>query len=149
MNPFLLVWIALLAGVFWFMILRPRREAARRAAELSSSLDVGEEVITIGGLYGTIVSIDDRLVELEVSDGVTLRFARRAIAGKAPADEPEDEALDDDDEYEDDDLEDDGALGEAVEHGDEIEADVAPRETPVNEKPVREAAPQADESSGR
>ena len=34
MNPFLLVWIALLAGVFWFMILRPRREAARQRREV-------------------------------------------------------------------------------------------------------------------
>jgi preprotein translocase subunit YajC len=153
MNPFLLVWIALLAGVFWFMILRPRREAARRASELSSSLDVGEEVVTIGGLYGTIVSIDDRLVELAVADGVTLRFARRAIAGKAPSDEPEDEALEDDDleddEYEDDDLEDDGALGEDDELDDDVEHAPLPNDAPVKEQAVIEAAPKTDESTGR
>ena len=91
----------------------PRREAARRANELSSSLEVGDEVVTIGGLYGTIVSIDDREVELDVAEGVTLRFARRAIAGKAPADVDDEDGLEDDDEeYEDDDLEDDGELGE-------------------------------------
>jgi preprotein translocase subunit YajC len=139
MNPFLLVWIALLAGVFWFMILRPRREAARRAGELSRSLDVGEEVITIGGLYGTIVSIDDRLVELAVADGVTVRFARRAIAGKAPADDVLDE-----DEDEDDDLEDDGELGEDDELEDDFEDDEASPEEPVSEQ-----APKVDESPGR
>ena len=142
MNPFLFVWIALLVGVFWFMILRPRRDAARRASELSRSLDVGEEVITIGGLYGTIVSIDDREVELEVSDGVTLRFARRAIAGKAPVDEPDDDELDDD-ELEDDELdgdEDDDLVVDAELEDDDVE----PRETPVIE-PARNA----DESSGR
>jgi preprotein translocase subunit YajC len=143
MNPFLLVWIALLAGVFWFMILRPRRQAARRSMELSSSLDVGEEVITIGGLYGTIVSIDDRLVELDVADGVTLRFARRAIAGKAPTDEPEDEALEDD-EYEDDDLEDDGELGGHEEAADDFEHGDA-----SHEEPAVETAPNADEATGR
>jgi preprotein translocase subunit YajC len=132
MNPFLLVWIALLAGVFWFMILRPRREAARRASELSRSLDVGEEVITIGGLYGTIVSIDDRLVELAIADGVTVRFARRAIAGKAPTDE-----VLEDDEYEDDDLEDDGELGDDDELEDNFDEDDASK------------APKADESTGR
>jgi preprotein translocase subunit YajC len=142
MNPFLFVWIALLVGVFWFMILRPRREAARRSLEVSRSLDVGEEVITIGGLYGTIVSIDDREVELEVSDGVTLRFARRAIAGKAPVDEPDDDELDDD-ELEDDELdgdEDDDLVVDAELEDDDVE----PRETPVIE-PARNA----DESSGR
>ena len=132
MNPFLLVWIALLAGVFWFMILRPRREAARRSQELSRSLDVGEEVVTIGGLYGTIVSIDDREVELDVADGVVLRFARRAIAGRAPSDQPEDEELEDDGESEDDELEDN------FEHDDAS-----------HEEPVIETAPNADESSGR
>jgi preprotein translocase subunit YajC len=139
MNPFLLVWIALLAGVFWFMILRPRRDAARRASELSRSLDVGEEVITIGGLYGTIVSIDERLVELAVAEGVTVRFARRAIAGKAPSDE----TLDDDG-YEDDDLEDDGELGEHDELEDNFEHDETSQEEPVGE-----TAPKADESPGR
>jgi preprotein translocase subunit YajC len=157
MNPFLFVWIALLVGVFWFMILRPRREAARRTLEVSRSLDVGEEVITIGGLYGTIVSIDDREVELDVSDGVTLRFARRAIAGKAPVDEPADEELDEDeddedvvdaeledDDLEDDDLEDDGVLGQHEQPADTIEHDDASQK-----KPVGESAPNADESSGR
>jgi preprotein translocase subunit YajC len=142
MNPFLFVWIALLVGVFWFMILRPRREAARRSLEVSRSLDVGEEVITIGGLYGTIVSIDDREVELEVSDGVTLRFARRAIAGKAPVDEPEDDDLEDD-ELEDDELEN---------HGDDEDDDLvidAELEDDAPEEPVIEPARNADESSGR
>ena len=142
MNPILFVWLALLLGVVWFTFLRPRREAQRRASELSSSLEVGDEVITIGGLYGTIASIDEREIELDVSDGVTLRFARRAIAGKAPVDEPEDDELEDDDE--DDDLDDDGELGadedleDNFEHGDASQ-----------EEPVIDTAPNADESPGR
>ena len=93
MNPILFVWIALLAAVFWFMILRPQRNAKRRATELAQSLEAGDEVVTIGGLYGRVVTIDEREAELEVADGVTLRFARRAIAGKVPAEleEPEDD----------------------------------------------------------
>jgi preprotein translocase subunit YajC len=142
MNPFLFVWIALLVGVFWFMILRPRREAARRSLEVSRSLDVGEEVITIGGLYGTIVSIDDREVELEVSDGVTLRFARRAIAGKAPVDEPEDDDL------EDDELEDDELENHEDDEDDDLVID-AELEDDAPEEPVIEPARNADESSGR
>jgi preprotein translocase subunit YajC len=142
MNPFLFVWIALLVGVFWFMIMRPRREAARRSLEVSRSLDVGEEVITIGGLYGTIVSIDDREVELEVSDGVTLRFARRAIAGKAPVDEPEDDDL------EDDELEDDELENHEDDEDDDLVID-AELEDDAPEEPVIEPARNADESSGR
>ena len=86
-----ILWIPLILVVAWLMIIRPQRNARRRAAELSSSLDVGDEVVTIGGLYGQIVTIDDRNVELDVAEGVTLRFARRAIAGKAPVDAPSDD----------------------------------------------------------
>lgn len=134
MNPFLFVWIALLAAVFWFMILRPQRNAKRRAAELSQSLDAGDEVVTIGGLYGRVVSVDDREVELEAAEGVVLRFARRAIAGKVPAEleEAEDDDLEED-EFEDDDVEDE-------DDDDEIDAEVEDDDEP---------APKADESIGR
>ena len=145
MNPFLLLWFALLAAVFWFMILRPRRQAARRTVELSRSLDVGDEVVTIGGLYGQIVTIDDSTVELAVAEGVTLRFSRRAIAGRAPVDEPEDEELEDDDEeLEEDDLEDDAELGA----DDELEDDSEPGEA-SHAEPGSKRAPSADESSSR
>ncbi len=139
MNPILFVWLALLVGVVWFTFVRPRREAARRASALAGSLEVGEEVITIGGLYGTIASIDDRVVELDVADGVTLTFARRAIAGRAPSDE-----LEDDGELEEDDLEDDGELGDGDEIDDTFEHDDA-----SEQDRVPESAPKADESSGR
>ena len=53
---------------------------------LQSALTVGDEVCTTSGLFGTISSIDDSVVTLEVSPGVTVRFDRRAIGSKtAPA----------------------------------------------------------------
>lgn len=151
MNSSYILWIPLFLLVGYFLIIRPQRNARRRALEVSDALHEGEEVVTIGGLYGTIVSIDDREVELDVAEGVTLRFARRAIAGKAPVDEPEDDELDDDDEddelEDDDDLEDDGELGE----GDEPDEpdDNFPPDAASHEKPVIETARNADESSGR
>lgn len=122
MNPTYILWFVLLAGIFWVMIVRPQRNAKRRAAELSQSLQTGDEVVTIGGLYGRVVSIDDREVELEAAEGIVLRFARRAIAGRAPA-ELEETIEDDDDDVVDD-------------YDDEVEDD-------------DEAAPKADESIGR
>jgi preprotein translocase subunit YajC len=147
-----ILWIPLILLVAWLMIIRPQRNARRRAAELSSSLDVGDEVVTIGGLYGQIVTIDDRSVELDVAEGVTLRFARRAIAGKAPVDEPEDDDVEDDDDLEndDDDLEEDDDLEDDAELGvdDELEDNIEPGEA-SNEEPASEPAPSDDKSSGR
>jgi preprotein translocase subunit YajC len=135
MNPFLLVWIALLVGLFWMLILRPQRNARRRSAELAHALEVGDEVITVGGLYGHIVSMEGDEVELEVAEDVVVRVARRAVAGRAPNAivEVDDDEIDDD-EVQDAELEDD----DAYEDVDEPE-----------HAPVIEAAPNADESTGR
>jgi preprotein translocase subunit YajC len=124
------------------MILRPQRNAKRRATELAQSLEPGDDVVTIGGLYGRVVTIDDREAELEVADGVTLRFARRAIAGKVPAElqEPEDDELEG--ELEEDDLEDDD------ENDDEID-DEFDDEDETDDEPLSDSTPKADESIGR
>ncbi|MEO9174348.1 MAG: preprotein translocase subunit YajC, partial [Gaiellales bacterium] len=99
------------------------------------------EVVTVGGLYGFIVTIDDREVELDVAEGVTLRFTRRAIAGKAPV---YDDDTTGDDELEDDELDDDAELG--VDDG--TDGNFEDDET-SDQNPVIEGVPNADESSGR
>lgn len=135
-----ILWIPLIVLVGWFMIVRPQRNARRKALELETSLEVGDEVVTIGGLYGYIVTIDDTEVELDVADGVTLRFARRAIAHKAP---PQEDVVDDD-EVDDDEAPAEDEPPEDHEHDDNFEHD----ET-SDEVPVIDPAPRADGSSGR
>jgi preprotein translocase subunit YajC len=137
----IILWIPLIALVGWFLIVRPQRNARKKASELASSLEVGDEVVTVGGLFGYIVTIDDREVDLDVAEGVTLRFARRAIAGKAPV---YDDETTDDEELEDDELDDDGELGV----GDDAHGNFEDDET-SDQDPVIETAPNADESSGR
>ena len=88
MNSAILIWIALLVVGFYFLIVRPQRSQRARARDMQRSIDVGDRVVTIGGLYGEVLSIDDDEVQLEAAPGVTLRFARRAIAGKV-AEDPE------------------------------------------------------------
>ncbi|HEX8632359.1 MAG TPA: preprotein translocase subunit YajC [Catenuloplanes sp.] len=72
--------IALLFGVMYFMMIRPQQKRRREAQQMQASLGAGDEVITIGGLYGTVVSVDDDTVTLEVAPGVENRYARPAIA---------------------------------------------------------------------
>jgi preprotein translocase subunit YajC len=137
----IILWIPLIALVGWFLIVRPQRNARKKATELAGSLEVGDEVVTVGGLFGYIVTIDDREVDLDVAEGVTLRFARRAIAGKAPV---YDDETAEDDELEDDELDDDGELDD----GDDAHGNFEDDET-SDQDPVIETAPNADESSGR
>jgi preprotein translocase subunit YajC len=82
-NPAsLLLFLGLMAVVFYFLMIRPQQRRMRAQRELMKSLEVGDEVQTIGGMFGTIRSLDDDSVTVEVSPGVEIRFVRGAIARK-------------------------------------------------------------------
>jgi preprotein translocase subunit YajC len=66
-----------------FMVFSQRRRQ-RDTQALQAALAVGDEVCTTSGLFGTIRSIDDTVVTLEVTPGVSVRFDRRAIGTKVP-----------------------------------------------------------------
>lgn len=78
----IILYLVLLAAAFFFLVVRPQRRqlAARKA--LIASLEVGDEVISAGGIYGTIVAMDDTSVTLRVADGVDLRLAREAVSAR-------------------------------------------------------------------
>jgi preprotein translocase subunit YajC len=72
--------IVLLFGVMYFMMIRPQQRRRREAQQMQSSLTPGDEIVTIGGLHGTVVTIDDDTVTLEIAPGVNAKYARPAIA---------------------------------------------------------------------
>jgi preprotein translocase subunit YajC len=90
-----LVWIVGIALLTWFLFIRPRRTMMMRQRQLLGALSSGDQVVTVGGVYGTIVTLDGDEVRLEVAPEVVIRVARRAIVarvgpqGAAQADEPE------------------------------------------------------------
>ena len=67
-----------------FMVFTQRKRQ-RETRSLQAALSVGDEVCTTSGLFGTITTIDDAVVTLEVSPGVTVRFDRRAIGTRSTA----------------------------------------------------------------
>ena len=76
-----LVFIVLIA-VMWMVLLVPQQRRMRRQREMLASLEVGDDVMTTGGLYGTITGEDDDDLFLVISEGVEVRVARAAIASK-------------------------------------------------------------------
>jgi preprotein translocase subunit YajC len=78
LTPILM--IALLFGVMYFMMIRPQQKRRKEAEQMQRALGAGDEVVTIGGLYGTVTGVDDDTVLLEVAPGVQTRYARPAIA---------------------------------------------------------------------
>jgi preprotein translocase subunit YajC len=79
----LLVYAAVIGGLFYFLMIRPQRNRMKRHQQLVESLAVGDEVTTIGGLFGTIEHMDDDIAILQVEGGGRIRVLRRALAGKA------------------------------------------------------------------
>jgi preprotein translocase subunit YajC len=75
-----ILMIVLLFGVMYFMMIRPQQKRRREAQQMQSTVGPGAEVVTIGGLHGTVVSVEDEIVTLEVAPGVHTRYARPAIA---------------------------------------------------------------------
>jgi preprotein translocase subunit YajC len=74
------VYLAVLVVAFLLLIVRPQRRQVAAHRALVATLRVGDEVVTSGGIFGTIQDLKDETVELEVSPGIVLRVARGAIA---------------------------------------------------------------------
>lgn len=87
-----LLYLGILVVAFLLLIVRPQRRQMAAHRALVASLRLGDEVVTSGGIYGTIRDLDDQAVDLEVGPGIVLRVARGAIAQRV---EPIEEAVDD------------------------------------------------------
>jgi preprotein translocase subunit YajC len=82
-----LVFLAFLILIFYFMLIRPQRRRVDQHRKLISSVGVGDEVVTIGGIYGIVGRMGDDDVELEISPGTTIRVVKSAIARRVTQDE--------------------------------------------------------------
>jgi preprotein translocase subunit YajC len=91
--------IVLLFGLFWFVLVRPQRRQAAEQRELIATLEPGDEIVSAGGLYGVIKSIDGDELQVEIADNLVVRMARGAVAGLVERDEePEPESAPEPDE---------------------------------------------------
>ena len=90
---FLIVMAGLFA-VMWLVLIRPQRRRQVQQAEMLANLEVGDEILTAGGLYGEIQSVEEDEVRLEIAPGTSVRVAKRAVAAVL-SDEEEDEEAED------------------------------------------------------
>jgi preprotein translocase subunit YajC len=76
------IFLILLFGMFYFLIIRPQRKRQKQHQELMDALQPGDRIITIGGIHGQIESMTEENIVLKVESGATLRMARNAVAYK-------------------------------------------------------------------
>jgi len=66
--------------IFYLLIIRPQRIKEKKHQNMLRNLSKGDEVVTVGGLHGTIVGLNDDIVVLKIADGVKVEVSRNAIA---------------------------------------------------------------------
>jgi preprotein translocase subunit YajC len=84
-----LIPLLLIVGVFYLLLVRPQQKRVRAHQQLVSSIEPGDEVVTIGGLIGRVVSIDDLQVSVEIAPSTVVRMSRQAVSSKVSEPEPE------------------------------------------------------------
>jgi preprotein translocase subunit YajC len=97
-NPGPLLFLLVVAGAFWLLMIRPAQRKARQQQALQSSVAVGDEVMTTSGIFGRVRALEEETVHVEIADGVQIRVVRAAI-GRVIT--PEDATTDDENELAD------------------------------------------------
>ena len=111
--------------LLWLIVVRPQKRRQNQQQQMISELQVGDEVLTAGGIYGTVLELDEDLVTVEIAPNTVVRVARRAIAGVTREDEEEE-----DDEVEADEPE----AAEEPEDAPELPEDEGPKSVTSNEE---------------
>ena len=77
-----IVPLVIIGGLFYAFLILPQRRRMKGMQALRDSVEIGDEIRTVGGIYGTVNRMDDESVVIDVGGGTTLRISRRAVADK-------------------------------------------------------------------
>ena len=73
--------LILIMVIFYFLMIMPAQRRQKKVAEMLRNLKTGAKIITNGGMYGTIVGLEDDSVQLRIAEQVKIKLSRSAIAG--------------------------------------------------------------------
>ena len=91
MTGFLI--IVVLFALFWLLLIRPQRRRQAEQTALIQNVEVGDEIVTAGGLFGHVQSVADDELLVEIAPGTNVRIARRAVASIVGPDEEDEGEL--------------------------------------------------------
>ena len=87
-----LILLAAMFVLLWVLLIRPQRQRQQKHQSLLSSVEPGDEILTVGGLYGIVQEIDDEYdLVVEVAEGIHVRIARRALAAVVKPEEADED----------------------------------------------------------
>ena len=86
-----LIIMVLMLGVMYVLMIRPQRQRQAQQQSMIDGASVGDDVLTTGGIYGTISEVEGDDIVVEIANGVTVHMTRRGIAAVLPPEPDEDE----------------------------------------------------------
>lgn len=84
----ILPWL-LIFGVFWFFLIRPQRKKQQEHDEMLDNLQVGDSIVTIGGIKGKVIKIKDSLIRLRISSNVDIDIVKSAVGSLEQSEQEE------------------------------------------------------------
>ena len=94
----LIIMVLAFVAIFYFIAVRPQRKQRQKHVDLMSTLKKGDEIVTVGGMYGIVRKVGNEYVEIEIANRTRVKFLKRAIASiisEEEEEEPEEESADD------------------------------------------------------
>jgi preprotein translocase subunit YajC len=83
-GTFSMIMIAAIFILFYFMLIRPQNKRAKEHRDLIGKLQVGDEIVTSGGLLGKVVSLDEQFIKISLAAGVDVSLQRSAVGAVLP-----------------------------------------------------------------
>lgn len=120
-----LIIMVLMLGVMYVLMIRPQRQRQAQQQSMIDGAGVGDDVLTTGGIYGTISEVEGDDIVVEIASGVTVHMTRRGIAAVLPPEDEEDEEIE---ELEDAEEQDESAVTDGEEAVSAAAGDVSPGE---------------------
>ena len=74
-----IIMIVAIIAIFYFFMMRPQQQQQKKIKEFRNNISKGDKVVTAGGIYGKVVSIDDNVVKLAITNEVTIRIDKNSI----------------------------------------------------------------------
>jgi preprotein translocase subunit YajC len=88
-----LIIMVLMLGVMYVLMIRPQRQRQAQQQSMIDGATVGDDVLTTGGIYGTISEVEGDDIVVEIASGVAVHMTRRGIAAVLPPEDEEDEEV--------------------------------------------------------
>jgi preprotein translocase subunit YajC len=120
-----LIIMVLMLGVMYVLMIRPQRQRQAQQQSMIDRAAVGDDVLTTGGIYGTISEVEGDDIVVEIANGVTVHMTRRGIAAVLP---PEDEEDEDVEEIEEAEEQDESDVTDGEEAVSAVAGDMSPEE---------------------